>query len=75
MDRVQHERYFTRAWTTNKFTNLTARTVRDFDDSRTAGEGNDYRPADGPGTGAAKVFVWGRASYIGTQADGRDLAL
>jgi hypothetical protein len=74
-DPQKPERYYTRKWYTNKFTSLTARTVNDFDPERVAGEGNDYRPTDGTNPAASKVFLWGRAGYIGTRADGRDLHL
>ena len=72
-DRNVPERYFTRSWATNKFGNLTARTVNDFDPARAHGEGNDYRPTDGRNPAASKVFLWGRPGYVGTKADGRDL--
>jgi hypothetical protein len=74
-DRQTHERYYTRPWSTNKFTNLSARTVNDFDPQRVRGEGNDYRPTDGTNPAASKVLLWGRAGYVGTKADGRDLQL
>ena len=69
------ERYYTRHWNTNKFTNLSARTVNDFDPARPGGLGNDYRPTDGTNPAASKVLLWGRAGYVGTRADGRDLQL
>ncbi|HMI93516.1 MAG TPA: hypothetical protein VK509_19220, partial [Polyangiales bacterium] len=74
-DRLTPEHYYTRPWGTNKFTNLSARTVNDFDPARPAGAGNDYRPTDGSKPAASKVLLWGRAGYVGTQDDGRDLAL
>jgi hypothetical protein len=73
-DPIQHERYYTRTWDTNKFTNLSARTVRDFDPSRPFGQGNDYRPAVDAGAGA-KLLLWGRPGYIGSKRIGRDLEL
>ena len=74
-DRDTPEHYRARTWHTNKFSNLAARTVNDFDPERSAGEGNDYRPTDGTRAQASKVLLWGRPGYIGTKADGRDLKL
>ena len=74
-DRQTPERYYTRHWNTNKFTNLSARTVNDFDPARPRGLGNDYRPTDGSKPALSKVLLWGRAGYVGTRADGRDLQL
>jgi hypothetical protein len=74
-DPLTPERYYTRSWNTNKFTNLSARTVNDFDPARANGEGNDYRPTDGSKPDSSKVLLWGRAGYVGTQADARDLHL
>jgi len=74
-DPVRIERYYTRQWFTNKFVNLSARTVNDFDEARIEGQGNDYRPADGTSPDASKVFLWGRPAYIGTGANGQDLRL
>lgn len=73
-DPIQHEVYYSRAWHTNKFTNLTARTVNDFDPARPGGLGNDYRPAQGSNPGA-KLLLWGRPSYAGTTISGYDLKL
>ena len=65
----------TRDWLTNKFMNVTVRTVEDFDPVQGAGRARqDYRPANGSG-GNRRVFLWGRPGFIGVAANGRSLAL
>ena len=62
-------------WLTNKFSNATPRTVRDFLPARGSGRSNqDYRNDDGKG-GNRRVFLWGRPGFIGVRARGRPLAL
>jgi hypothetical protein len=62
-------------WNTNRFSNVTPRTVKDFVPARGAGRANqDYRNADGVG-GNQRVFLWGRPGFIGVGARGRTLAL
>ncbi len=61
-----------REWFTNKFSNVTPRTVRDFAPARASG--HDYRSADGAG-GNQRVFLWGRPGFIGVGARGRSLGL
>ncbi|OGT81286.1 MAG: hypothetical protein A3H91_04615 [Gammaproteobacteria bacterium RIFCSPLOWO2_02_FULL_61_13] len=63
----------TRTWLTNKFMNVTARTVQDFDPARAAAR-QDYRPATGSGTNR-RVFLWGRPGFIGVAANGRTMPL
>jgi len=74
-DPLLHERYYTRSWFTNKFGNLSARTVNDFNPARVNGVGNDYRAPDGMNTGAERVFMWGRPGYAGTKLNGGDAQL
>lgn len=62
-------------WDTRRFYNLTVRTVNDFDATRSAGAGNDYRAADGVDTEREGVFVWGRPNFGGPRALGRDARL
>ncbi len=65
----------TREWLTNKFMNVTARTVEDFDPAKAAGSANqDYRPAQGAG-GNRRLFLWGRPGFIGVAKNGRSLRL
>jgi hypothetical protein len=49
----------TRAWLTNKFLNLTARTVDDF----------------APAGGRSSVLLWGRPGFVGVGANDRSLGL
>ena len=62
-------------WVTNKFSNLTARPVDDFDPARSNGEGNDYQLPDGMPTGRERVFIWGRPNFVGAKARNRDAQL
>lgn len=62
-------------WLTNKFVNVTTRTVEDFDPARLAGtERQDYRPARGA-SGNRRVFFWGRPGFIGVAKNGRSLPM
>ena len=64
-----------RLWLTNRFVNVTARTVERFIADN--GEGSteaDYRNAEGRG-GAQRVFLWGRPGFISVNANGRTLGL
>jgi len=72
-DTGEPKRYVeTRDWLTNKFMNVTVRTVARFDP---AGEAKpDFSPAPGAG-GEARVFLWGRPGFVGVAANGRSLAL
>lgn len=62
-------------WDTRRFYNLTAHTVNDFDAARSAGEGNDYKVADGVDPKREGVFVWGRPNFGGPSALGRGAQL
>ncbi len=62
-------------WLTNKFSNVTPRTVRDFIPARGSGHVNqDYRIAEGAGANQ-RVFLWGRPGFVGVKARGRSLGL
>lgn len=64
-----------RVWLTNRFVNVTARTVRHFVPANDQGETEaDYRAARSAG-GAARVFLWGRPGFISVNATGRTLGL
>jgi hypothetical protein len=64
-ERVGPAAYTARAaFLTNKFLNLTVRTVRAFDPGSAAGR--DY------GTGSAAVLVWGRAGFDDLSGDGEE---
>jgi len=71
-DRLAPKKYgHTFDWLTNKFMNVTVRTVQDF------GPGNgkpDYSPAGDSG-GNRRVFLWGRPGFVGVAANGRSLGL
>jgi hypothetical protein len=60
-------------WRTNKFSNVTPRTVKDFDPAR-GSDKQDYRDSKGAG-GKQRVFLWGRPGFIGVSARGRPLGL
>jgi hypothetical protein len=65
----------THDWLTNKFANVTVRTVQEFDVQRGAGRGHpDYRPAGGEGL-KRRVLLWGRPGFIGVAATQRSLGL
>ena len=59
-------------WLTNKFVNMTARTVQSFTPGN--GTGQDYHPAGKSGD-ARRVFLWGRPGFIGVSANGRTMGL
>ena len=61
----------TREWLTNKFMNVSVRTVAAFDPA--AGT-HDYRPASAEGA-ARRAFLWGRPGFIGVAKNGRSLPL
>ncbi|MBI2969897.1 MAG: hypothetical protein HYY36_04070 [Gammaproteobacteria bacterium] len=62
-------------WLTNKFLNVTVRTVEDFVSPADAGKrGQNYNPAAGAG-GNRRIFLWGRPGFIGVGARGRTLGL
>jgi hypothetical protein len=62
----------TRKWLTNKFMNVTVRTVESFDPT---GETKpDWSPATAEG-GKRRVFLWGRPGFVGVAANKRSLAL
>jgi hypothetical protein len=65
----------TQAWDTQRFFNLSARTVTDFDPHRVRGAGNDYTPARGNSLERSGVFVWGRPQFGGIGAEDRDAQL
>jgi hypothetical protein len=69
-------RYTTiREWITNKFSNVTPRTVADFVPAHGSGrDRQDYRSATGTG-GNQRVFLWGRPGFVGVGARGRTLGL
>jgi hypothetical protein len=58
-------------WLTNKFMNVTVRTVQDFSPGS---ERPDYSPASDSG-GNRRVFLWGRPGFVGVAANGRSLGL
>ncbi|MGB5131914.1 MAG: hypothetical protein WBO00_04825 [Steroidobacteraceae bacterium] len=60
-------------WLTNKFSNVTPRTVQDFVPARGTRE-QDYRIAGDTGENR-RVFLWGRPGFIGVKATGRSLGL
>ncbi len=63
------------AWLTNKFVNMTPRTVERFEPEKGAGAKNqDYSKAKGSG-GSRRVLLWGRPGFIGVAATGRSLGL
>lgn len=62
----------TRRWLTNKFMNVTVRTVESFDPAGKAKP--DWSPATGDG-GERRVFLWGRPGFVGVAANGRSLGL
>ncbi len=65
----------TRDWLTNKFMNVTVRTVEDFVPPAAARPARpDYSPARGSG-GNRRVFLWGRPGFVGVAANGRTMSL
>ncbi len=61
-------------WLTNKFMNVTVRTVEAFDAAKSGSANQDYRVAQGSG-GARRLFLWGRPGFIGVTKNGRSLPL
>lgn len=59
-------------WLTNKFVNVTTRTVQAFDPR--SGIDPDYRTASAEGA-ERKVLLWGRPGFIGVGANGRTMGL
>ena len=68
-------RWDSQNWITQRFFNVTSRTVSDFDRNRANGAGNDYRRADGIDPGREVVFLWGRPNFGGVGKLGRDAQL
>lgn len=65
----------TRRWLTNKFLNVTARTVNDFEPARGSGfRHQDYRLAHGTGR-HQRLFLWGRPGFVGVEAARRTLGV
>ena len=64
-----------RVWLTNKFMNVTVRTMEDFSPAGGTGAARpDYVPAKGAG-GNRRVFLWGRPGFVGVAANRRTLGL
>ncbi len=61
---TNRSQYVSSEWMTNRFLNLAAATVKDFDPNRPDGGGNDYETADGTNPSGEKVFLWGRAQFV-----------
>jgi len=62
------------SWMTNRFLNVSVRTVRSFVPPGEPGESpSDYRPAT-QAAPQARVFLWGRPGFIGVGRTGRVLA-
>jgi hypothetical protein len=62
-DLVIPEHWYSHVWATNKFTNVTARNVNNFDPNNPATA--DYTPANGLNPVGSKVFLWGRPGFWG----------
>ena len=60
-----------RVWLTNRFVNVTVRTVGGFEP---AAARQDYTPARGD-SNVRRVFLWGRPGFIGVAASGRTLGV
>jgi hypothetical protein len=75
-DPVTPKKYgHTHEWLTNKFMNVTVRTVESFDPAEGAGRVHqDYRPAQGSG-GNRRLLLWGRPGFIGVKKNGRTMSL
>jgi hypothetical protein len=75
-DRNDPRRYETvHDWWTSRLSNVTLRTVQDFDPGRGAGRTQqDYRNAGDTGANR-RVFLWGRPGFIGVRARDRALPL
>ena len=62
-------------WLTNKFVNVTVRTVNDFVPEKSSRHVHqDYKAAAGDGRDR-RVFLWGRPGFIGVGANKRSLGL
>jgi hypothetical protein len=62
-------------WWTSRLSNVTLRTVQDFDPARGAGRSRqDYRSAGDAGANR-RVLLWGRPGFIGVRARERSLPL
>jgi hypothetical protein len=60
------EIYYTQQFVTNKFINVTTRTVRDFLPTRPYNStANVFSPGTGATGGNEKVFLWGRPNFAG----------
>lgn len=75
-DRTEPKKYGeVHEWLTNKFMNVTPRTVERFDPATAADrQKQDYRPATGSGA-SQRVFLWGRPGFVGVAANDRSLPL
>jgi hypothetical protein len=62
----------TTEWLTNRFLNLSVRTVQDFDPARESAQ-QDYSAAQAGGENR-KVFIWGRPAFMGVKARNRPAA-
>jgi hypothetical protein len=62
-----------RQWLTNKFMNVTVRTVESFDPAASRAE-QVYKPASGTGD-KRRVFLWGRPGFIGVARNGRTMSM
>jgi hypothetical protein len=60
-------------WLTNKFMNVTVRTVDNFD-PKAKKASNSFAPAKGSGANQ-RVFLWGRPGFVGVAANKRSLPL
>ena len=70
------EVYYTQEFATNKFNNLSTRTVRDFVPTRPVGStSNVFSPGTGASGGNEKVFLWGRPNYMGYGSRGASAKL
>lgn len=70
------EVYWTQEFPTNKFNNITARTVRDFRADRKVGDlTNVWTPGTGAAGGNERVFMWGRPNYAGYGVHGTSAKL
>jgi hypothetical protein len=62
-------------WVTHKLMNSSSRAVRDFDEARAHGRGNDYSAPTGEQLERARILVWGRPTYVGSKANDRQAQL
>jgi hypothetical protein len=75
-DRGDPRRYaVVRDWWTSRFSNVTLRTVQDFEPARGAGGSRqDYSGAGAAGANR-RVLLWGRPGFVGVRARDRSLPL